>query len=362
MDKSHHRPPFNRPDYTEFRPFYEVFGKLWEEWNESASRNSTLQALDHRMERMLEARLRDIGFMRVGAKTHRGSFAIVFEGSNHQMLRVVNKANAETRSTNWNVLQPIMKVDFNGEGLIEILPKVHTLKEIIEDANLRQQYGITQKIAAEMIRQLLINSLHDNDSVLFDASARNVGIVRDRSGQNVPVIIDPGVIIDSAKLGDPMHSKTSATFMEVLKRRLDSHFCTVEEDTDRALARSDAEIHRMLQYLRREPVKSWPFEEAQKCHMETLGLKYGETVNTIGIEKLRQFAKDHDHLSQLAPGYLPLMTTYEKMAERDGLYPSEISGIVRRASENARLKDRKLGFCQKIQKAADDYKDKLNSR
>jgi hypothetical protein len=367
---------FPPPDYSKFLPFYDVFREVERLCEQRNFTVNWLRADEGRLSR-LETQLRNLGFRRFGPEVHKGSYAIVFEGNERQMLRIVNSESAETRPKDMDVLQPMLRVDFNGSGVVEILPKVHTLFDIIETPELSKQYGITREGAAQILRQLVIDNLH-YDRIFFDCAPQNVGIIKDPAGNNVPVIIDPGVVIDPIQLTDIMNKATGLRFIDVLKVRLAHDFSTrhfqdraaADFSTYEAMKGPDVAVFSTLRDLGKEPASNHDYVGAQKHHMKQLGLEYGKTSNTIGMIELKKFADERLYISgvrphkkidgrmqpvgeQLAKDYDPMRSTWGQMVNGDGLYRNEIAEIVRAAGQD---ENPNVGFCTKIKEAAAAYK------
>ena len=206
MTDENNKPLLSPPDYGAFKPVEQVFTLDEAQWApQSVTRPHP--TFTHVLSKpgaieAIVAKLQDDGFRRVHGKLRYGSAGYVMEGHDNQIIRIVGHAYEQPRPDRPYVLQPITS-QIVGDVRIEILPKVHTLAEILASQPLRNAYGYGDRDRHEVAREILgqMSDLCKSDGYAFsDTKTENIAIVRDVSGNNVPLILDPGAILrlDSA--------------------------------------------------------------------------------------------------------------------------------------------------------------------
>ena len=150
------------------------------------------------------------GFRRVSNKISRGFFAIVLEANHNQMIRIVDKQAEYPRHHEPDVLQPVQVIDDLPRYRIEILPKVHTLSEILAgrvkkdpkkpidkaSKQLADYYGLSKnpEQAKNEIESYVLRLISDNmknGQFFYDVALSNICLVKDEQGNNVPLVLDP---------------------------------------------------------------------------------------------------------------------------------------------------------------------------
>ncbi|MDX1974512.1 MAG: hypothetical protein SFT92_02425 [Rickettsiales bacterium] len=183
----------------------------------------------------ISAAVEELGFTQLSVLIRSTPGVVVLEANNGQQLRITYKPAAE-RPTAPQVLKPLKTVAYDG-GVIEILPKVRCLGDIIEDPDLSKHYGITERDVPSIV-QNLFHGL-PNAQFVKNVDVDGIGIIP-YNGINVPVVVEPQVTVDVPLLWASGH-----------------------------IAGHPQAVHQSV---------AFPFEDAQKQHMAELGLQYGEHV------------------------------------------------------------------------------------
>ena len=193
------------------RPIEEVFTRAEAEWADSSVLHphptwTHVISKPGKLEAII-AHLQQRGFSHVGPKLRHGSYAYILEGPNDQIIRVVSAEHEQPRPDRPYMLQPLTTEVVEG-CRIEVLPRVHTLQEIMASKQLCAEFGYEGQERVDAVRPILaqMSELAKSDGHAFtDLKAENVAILRDEEGRNVPVIIDPGSLkrIESRPLADP---------------------------------------------------------------------------------------------------------------------------------------------------------------
>lgn len=202
-------------DYGSFRPVESLLsaeGVL----PSVAERNQAAQLLlnessSHVLE-ALKRKIEALGVFRLSSNVKHGAYALVFEAPNHQVVRIgLIHAGDPPRSKDPDVLQPLISRKTK-EFRIEVLPKVHTLEEVLDSPILSRVYHLGHDpqeaaIKAEaMVRDMVLHNLNKvPPKLFFDISRGNIGVLLDKKQQPVFVIIDPGAVCDLEKAGNIEH-------------------------------------------------------------------------------------------------------------------------------------------------------------
>jgi hypothetical protein len=145
------------------------------------------------------------GFKRLHSRLRAGSYALVLEAENHQMVRIVPVKDEAPRPYLPYMLQPIMSEEVDGFR-VEVLPKVLMFNDIMASVNtehnLVERYGMAGGFSAALARiarRLMVDAAHDG-YMLWDPNSSNIGVIKDAAGNIVPVVVDGGSLVDVGKL------------------------------------------------------------------------------------------------------------------------------------------------------------------
>jgi hypothetical protein len=292
------------------------------------------------------------GFRHVSNKISRGFFAIVLEANHNQMIRIVDKEAEYSRHKEPDVLQPVQVIDELPRYRIEILPKVHTLSEIlagrvkkdpqrpIDNASkqLADYYGLSKdpEQAKNEIESYVLRLISDNmknGQFFYDVALSNICLVKDEQGKNVPLVLDPCAKI-SAKQMQALFDKPHERGQKAENDELDQFADTlsvypvfnqfqefmVEQMITTGCMDARVILKHYLKNISEHPLQDeMPYEKVQEAHLKRLGLKAGESVGVISGERLQEGA-------DIAGSSL-----FQKMVGEDGLYQEEIGAIVKKS-------------------------------
>jgi hypothetical protein len=269
--------------------------------------------------------LNEHGIKRISGKTPAGASALVLTTTDNQMVRIIREDTKKLQSLPPTALQPLYTIDNIDGFCIQIMPKVHVLREILASNKLRAEYGIMDDYKLEKERYLLANqeqwredqaatwspdigydernwnimmeSIRESpypetisdenfakkyigikernyiqqlkaDSYKYgsyawdiDKDAKNIGLIKDKNGKTVPVIIDLEAV---ASL-----ENTPEAFKEWFAER-------------------DWDIERTKQL----PQTDTDYLAAQKAHVARMGLEYGSLKGVLNGEQLQKELKD----------------------------------------------------------------------
>ena len=263
---------------------------------------------DERVEELFE-HLANKGFRKVG-KLYYGGYAIVLEGGNHQMIRVVPKGRERERVNAPYMVQPLTTIDdFNGYH-IEILPRVHTARDILNSVvDLGPQYGFVQnkseestsrykeRVEGELYKEMMdfrdyLEVAHQMN--FTDPWLTNMAMFMTEQGP-VMKILDPGAVV-------PLSRKQ---IMNNIDRNRSLNECR------------NPKYHDQQSYDKL-------LETAEADHLEALGHVRGHTVGVVSdedLEKLRAIKAD---------GYNADDTLYSR-AISEQKYVDEMGQLIREA-------------------------------
>lgn len=323
---------------------------------------------------LLVEKLESIGIKRVSDRCMAGAIAFLLETNDHQMVRLVHEDAEHERAVKPYILQPIVshKVDLqrHGEHLgsyyIEILPKVHTLQELLEQPQLAKSYNIydVYKTSREFIHHLLVDA-RKNKQFFFDPSPQNIGVIQDRNGKPVPVIIDAGAAIDL----NMVDSLKWAQFAERVYR--DRWVLGIDNINNPQRAEVEGWTTKiptqyllpMLKYvdnLRRTDYGTpHAYEEAQAAHLERLGLRKDHARDIFNKDEnaqrkadfIRQrsaYKSSHDRIS--GEPYDPQNSVFMKLADK-GVSWSEMQYLAAHETPSC-MEGEPKRFCEMIQQGA----------
>lgn len=293
--------------------------------------NATVDTLNtyHELEK-LSATLIKQGFKRLNKNISHGRHAIVLEANNHQMIRIIAKGMEETyRLEDTSILQPLGTIDTLSGYHIEILPKIHTLDEIVEDDGLAKQYGFpsTHKerlaYAGQYMRRLIVDNLkHGN--FFYDPDLSNAAIIKDDKGFNTPVIIDAGSVVKyppddtsyytyfALRLARNNYSQEfNERFPNLIKKVTGDDRLPLNLLSALTKLRLERAGRKFSDYLIRQSYASeMPYAQAQAAHLKSLGLEKGKISGLWNDPKYKHLA---------VPSAII----------QDNLYPDEAAGIIK---------------------------------
>jgi hypothetical protein len=286
LEKNWH--PFGEADYKDYVSATKAL-KL--AVAEISGKNFTATAIDqHKTAAEVVSELKDKGFKRVAKHFYYGKFAVVFEGMNHQIIRIANETSENPRLKLPFILQPIDTINMDGYN-IEILPKIHTLEEIMHSNELQKHYGFPDDpylYSNKMALDLLIRSAN-NLMLFFDCSAENIGIIKDKNGDNIPVIIDAGALrplntenqdtIHIKKLEEELNHKFKDSglpkFSDSLARTILQFFGELDHVYENFAIKPDLEKYFISLCRNKLVLPERGYAAAQANHLKLLGLDNG---------------------------------------------------------------------------------------
>ncbi|NBX02521.1 MAG: hypothetical protein EBR02_00355 [Alphaproteobacteria bacterium] len=258
---------------------------------------------------LLLKHLESIGFRRLSKDTMAGGYAVVAAANSNLMIRIATKNSSglpeqyrePPRPDSPDVLQPIVSTTVAGYW-IEILPKVHTLKQLIDFSDVAKEYGISEVADAEsLVRSFISQLVRDNlqrGKLFFDPSFSNIAIIKDKNKKNVPIILDPGAVVDVDKA-------TNAQKLEFGRRcyntkcvpNLKKSFPEIGnafDDSGYVLPEFESEICRVGQFcidhfnsLPKIPAaEKIDYEAAQDAHLASRGLEKGKIKGVLDDKQL----------------------------------------------------------------------------
>lgn len=326
--------PFGEPQHAAFRPVSQILSKGHLEGLKEKSRTAEALSDDSvALERLVE-HLHQHGFRKLSQHVRSGSYAMVLEGGNHQMIRVVDSRLEAPRAPSWDVLQPIEVLDV-GHGLsIEVLPKIHTLDEVMKDYKLRKQYGLKNHVedARNMMEHLFLDNLH-RGICFFDACYDNIAVVQDANGRAVPLVLDPGALVPAQQM--EIFHRTQLIERCIDEPHLMSKRLSVAECAPTGNGLYETTVARLLQGWLRMPVpEQLDYQGAQEAHLARLGLKAGGSNGRIHKEELITFTEQRMGLVAASlkrtgkSDYIPWRAIYPVMASEGGMYEPDIRAIL----------------------------------
>jgi|GEM_PF-2657295 len=328
---------FPASDYKRFMPVFSVLAQL------KPGRNKTARHIesDHEALFKLYETLADLGFRRLHPEDSRGRNGLVFEGGEHQMLRIVRTERAEKRSTDWRVLQPIDTIHCGDDFQIEILPRVHILSEIVADKELSKRYSVGKHEAGALLKAIVADM--PEGKLFSDCKQENVGIIRYK-GVNVPIIVDPGTIAKGEN--EERWEKRARRY----KRNIPAfgEYMRGQPLKERLWGDRQAQLEGFIEKTRAEPHAHYPYEKAQRAHMADLKLEYGHANHVISKAEFDEFCAQREHY-----GRNPNQTVFARMVQHDALYKTEIGKVIQAGADahQAAAPESRKGFCHYIEEA-----------
>jgi len=324
LEKDWH--PFGDSDYNDYMSSSKAL-KL--AVAEISGKNFTATSIDHHKTAVdVVSELKAKGFKRVAKHFYYGKFAVVFEGMNHQIIRIANETAENPRLKLPFILQPIDTINMDGYN-IEILPKIHTLEEIMHSNELQKHYGFPDEpylYSNKMALDLVIRSAN-NWMLFFDCSAENIGIIKDKNGDNIPVIIDAGALrplntenqttIHIKKLEEKLNHKFKDSgltkFSDSLARTILQFFGELDHMYENFAIKPDLEEYFISLCRNKLVLPEIGYAAAQANHLKLLGLdngiipdkavpKLNDNNESNGKYKIYSHTQSlHDRLAKISP-------------------------------------------------------------
>ena len=186
---------FAHPGYEGYHPIDEVIRA--EAYRPKTVKHIFTNSEPKEIDELIEY-IKKLGFRKVSARPKIGCNGVILEANNHQMIRIEIDGGERQRIVKDYVLWSL-KTFKCGRYNIEILPKIHTLAEIVADKNLARAYefpeGHERKEAERLIERLTTDMLHDHE-LLADGKFPNIAIIKNAKGANIPLCLDPGATED----------------------------------------------------------------------------------------------------------------------------------------------------------------------
>ena len=218
------------------------------------------------------------------------------------MIRIVDKRHEHPRYDCPDTLQPIATIDTVPGYRIEVLPKVHMFNDVVDRPEVSEYYGVSEDphgFIHDMTRLLVAQNAHDG-KLLFDCKVLNLGMLNDRAGTPVPVIVDAGAAVNIKEVNAEEYRFFADCFLSSGPDRMDfyKHFPDAPQKT------SDIPVATLKAYvtdvLAKEEHPAMNYEEAQQLHLERLGMAKGELKGLHNLKQLEQVIVDFQ-LERLPP-------------------------------------------------------------
>lgn len=293
----------------------------------------------HQLEDLLE----HVGFGRLSLKVRHGGQALVFEGNGNQMLRVVCERDYHERAPRPWMLEATQTLHTE-HNVVEVLPKVHTLFDILRDPNLVKAYGIENKDVQHYIMQLMVDAAHDG-YLFCDPSLSNVGIARGADGQNIPLVIDPGAVAPLGKLAG-IHNLQ----LRIRVERNPHYF----DERAQLYAREEAgkgDLMPYINYLKEQsPTPPRVYRAAQQCHRQELGLEMEKLRNVLGREECKAALREfYEERKSYGPQPRSKHVRLGAQLIENRISADELGDIIEEAMH---APDQGQGFCERIRQEA----------
>lgn len=301
------------------------------------------------------------GIRRISTRIRNGENAIVLEANDNMMIRIALDSE-RPRDKDDDILQPIATLEGMKGFRVEVLPKIHTLAEVIASPELCAQYKLTDPNAQaqQFIQRLVSDNLHKG-KLFYSNPPENVALLKDRSGNPVPVILDPGSLADAehpAKApGDAYGRKYYDTMAMISMTNLD-----VFDDFGAGMA-TEMNLGKLIrkqldEWSKRHHARPLACAEAQAAHLERLGLVRGEIRDAatprLRAEERHQFIGERQHYlhsedSKTGQVFQPHDAIYEQLRDK-GVSQSEFGDMAKAALADDTTQGE--GFCHRIREQA----------
>ncbi len=379
--------PFLPTDYSLFDPVDKTVVWLTNSHKEDApSSNSTVAIMASEREfSSVYGPLKQAGFRRVSRISKQGTDAVILEANDHQMIRIVSSGleREDIGIENVHILKPIDIISSaDDEYCIKVFPKVHTLAEILSDDGIAEHYvrreaneGNNQfkkrlkDWTEELTGRLVADMWCDDGEFFFDPKLSNIAIVKDKSGHNVPVVLDRGSMVKCDDITDEHVLAFLAAYYDNDFSKIKNH-TSIEQDHLNAffLAYYHGDSSKLENYvagkdisqeyvdgfakdlanntrqhidtlLKQQHASPLLYEEAQKAHLKLLGLTEGKISGVVSSKELTHKVgggyKEYKGAGSGVCGFSgPVWRTpvWKSMLE-EGLYLEERERIVRVAAQ-----------------------------
>jgi len=247
-------------------------------------------------------KLKDFGFREVSPVVLYGSNAIVLEAKNQQMLRIVHCRVEKERAVDDVILQPIETINDISNYRVEILPKVLTIKEIIESDELRKEYNIPSDVNryVESLVEEIISASELHGKILFDPLLENIGIIKSSEGKNIPIIMDSEAALKISNLPAGVFIQFTRRLLEnkeVFRNFRDLNPEVVSLDLEHLEPYDTKKLinagQNYFNHLKCLALPEVDYASAQEDHKKMLGLEGGAVIDG------RNKYKSHSHTTSL---------------------------------------------------------------
>jgi len=215
MEQNQQKNLFGEVDYSKFKNIDDVLNenKIYDIYQKNKTASSIV--FQDSLPEIIE-KLKDYGFKKISPIVLNGSNAIVLEANNHQIIRIVHSRAEKDRAKDDVILQPIATIDNINNYRVEVLPKVRTIKEIIENDELKKLYNFPDDVSSyvEKLIEEIICASAKHEKILFDPLLENIGIVKSSDGKNIPIIMDSEAALDIANLPPAVFIQFSRRLLE----------------------------------------------------------------------------------------------------------------------------------------------------
>jgi hypothetical protein len=335
------------PDYRDFMPMPDMIYDVADcspYTRENSVREELGMWFGFRIKPVIRA-LNELGFHRVSSHVMKGGNAVVLEGPHHRVVRLcVDKR--EPLNDSPLVLKPLVSRVVRGIR-IDVMPKVHTLDEVMNNPTLKEHYQVIFQDRPRLISQLIEDSIR-SESIFYDISPNNIALVQDKNGKTVPLILDNGALAmhDFTKMSEVAalnmalrlyREKMVPDFLRTVKHRPAN--TSYVSWTEAKLVPPDRkkEIFSYLEGVR-QAVKDTPltadYAQVQRDYVDSLkpregGVSVGSSKAEIK-HKLREFVDERRSYKKTkrtdGTRFNPKQAVYAKMLA-DGCNPAEIASI-----------------------------------
>ena len=294
----------------------------------------------------LRKNLEAAGFRRISENVLSGTFAIVLEGNDDQMIRISSRRFEADRPKHEDFLQPSAPIALQSKALnanyrVEVFPKVDSLHNIIQSPELCKEYGLTDP--SHDAEQFILRLMADNFQrgfFFFDPNPDNIGIIKDRNGNNVPVIIDSHAIVELDNIKSAHYDQLALHMMY--------HYPDIFQGWNDFAAERFGDLHNMHlvleEYIEKVASVEYPtpldYTGAQEAHLEKLGLEKGKIKGVLNTDQLEQTLETFEsermemakRAQQAGGDYLPDDAIYSR-ALNSGVPLTQFSSAVVRGAD-----------------------------
>lgn len=344
--------PFPPTEYDKFRATGQVFTRDMAVPKDNRTLENLRTDEDHfggGFSKIVE-RLAGLGFRRIHQQVQHGKFAIVLEADNHQKIRIITKARKEARYSDGYYLQPTASYEHKGYR-IDILPKVHTLREILDDQKLMSEYGIEREGAGEFLKQLVFEAWK-NHQFFSDAKFDNIAILKNSEGKAVPVILDPGASCAMKEATNPIGASVGSIsaleYFFIQHSDLRDEWVNYIASQNIVFHTTDDKLLSMIDYLEHAAgeYQGHPpeyYTVAQAYHRKSLGLNDKGITGVLDDAQLEDLLKE---MTEIKEEYGYHYNPVRIEALKNGVSHNHFDHAMKRVIKSY-VPDRR-GFCEQI--------------